>query len=64
MLIIFNYRLDENTLHLTLMRDTFIVLGYTIPKGWALMVVPAALQLNPKTYEDPLAFNPWRWQVG
>uniref|UniRef100_A0A2N9JB45 Cytochrome P450 n=1 Tax=Fagus sylvatica TaxID=28930 RepID=A0A2N9JB45_FAGSY len=36
--------------------------GYTIPKGWALMVVPAALQLNPSTYEDPLAFNPWRWQ--
>ncbi|KAF3974991.1 hypothetical protein CMV_001732 [Castanea mollissima] len=36
--------------------------GYTIPKGWALMVVPAAIQLNPKTYEDPLAFNPWRWQ--
>ena len=28
------------------------------------MVVPAALQLNPSTYEDPLAFNPWRWQVG
>ncbi|KAG7966912.1 hypothetical protein I3843_08G073200 [Carya illinoinensis] len=36
--------------------------GYTIPKGWALMVVPSALQLNPRTYEDPLAFNPWRWQ--
>ncbi|KAK7855498.1 cytochrome p450 708a2 [Quercus suber] len=36
--------------------------GYTIPKGWALMVVPAALQLNPGTYEDPLTFNPWRWQ--
>ncbi|XP_023912818.1 cytochrome P450 87A3 [Quercus suber] len=36
--------------------------GYTIPKGWALMVVPAALQLNPSTYEDPLTFNPWRWQ--
>uniref|UniRef100_A0A2N9FD71 Cytochrome P450 n=1 Tax=Fagus sylvatica TaxID=28930 RepID=A0A2N9FD71_FAGSY len=37
--------------------------GYTIPKGWALMVVPAALQLNPNSYEDPLAFNPWRWQT-
>ncbi|KAL4626147.1 hypothetical protein ACB092_05G075000 [Castanea dentata] len=36
--------------------------GDTIPKGWALMVVPAALQLNPSTYEDPLTFNPWRWQ--
>ncbi|KAM3693790.1 hypothetical protein ACB094_07G011300 [Castanea mollissima] len=26
------------------------------------MVVPSALQLNPSTYEDPLTFNPWRWQ--
>ncbi|KAK7839191.1 cytochrome p450 708a2 [Quercus suber] len=39
-----------------------LTVGYTIPKGWALMVVPAALQLNPSTYEDPLTFNPWRWQ--
>ncbi|XP_059462086.1 beta-amyrin 16-alpha-hydroxylase CYP87D16-like [Corylus avellana] len=36
--------------------------GYTIPKGWVLMVVLAAIQLNPNTYKDPLAFNPWRWQ--
>lgn len=36
--------------------------GYTIPKGWALMVVPAAIQLNPDTYEDPLSFNPYRWK--
>jgi cytochrome P450 len=28
------------------------------------MVVPAAIQLNPNIYEDPLTFNPWRWQVG
>ena len=27
------------------------------------MVVPAAIQLNPNTYDDPLAFNPWRWKV-
>ncbi|KAK9286242.1 hypothetical protein L1049_014628 [Liquidambar formosana] len=36
--------------------------GYTIPAGWTIMVVPAALQLNPNTFEDPLAFNPWRWK--
>ncbi|KAF8410316.1 hypothetical protein HHK36_002843 [Tetracentron sinense] len=36
--------------------------GYTIPEGWTLMVVPSAIQLNPNTYEDPLAFNPWRWK--
>ncbi|XVE79474.1 hypothetical protein DITRI_Ditri14bG0061900 [Diplodiscus trichospermus] len=38
--------------------------GYIIPKGWMLMVVPAALQLNPTKYEDPLAFDPSRWKVG
>ncbi|XVF35837.1 hypothetical protein REPUB_Repub19eG0005400 [Reevesia pubescens] len=36
--------------------------GYTIPKGWAIMIVPAALQLNPDAFEDPLAFNPSRWK--
>ncbi|EOY33878.1 Cytochrome P450, putative [Theobroma cacao] len=36
--------------------------GYTIPKGWNLLVVPAALQLNPNTYKDPLTFNPSRWK--
>lgn len=30
--------------------------GYTIPKGWTIMVVPAAVQLNPNTYKDPLTF--------
>ena len=37
--------------------------GYTIPAGWAVMVCPPAVHLNPDIYEDPLAFNPWRWQV-
>ncbi|MBA0548037.1 hypothetical protein Golob_019157, partial [Gossypium lobatum] len=36
--------------------------GYIIPKGWAIMVVPAALQLNPEAFEDPLTFNPSRWK--
>ncbi|XP_022766549.1 cytochrome P450 87A3-like [Durio zibethinus] len=36
--------------------------GYTIPKGWAIMAVPAALQLNPNAFEGPLAFNPSRWK--
>ncbi|GMY20609.1 cytochrome P450 87A3-like isoform X1 [Fagus crenata] len=38
------------------------VKGYTIPKGWLVMVVPSVLHLNPTTYDDPLAFNPWRWE--
>ncbi|XP_041013131.1 cucurbitadienol 11-hydroxylase-like [Juglans microcarpa x Juglans regia] len=36
--------------------------GYTIPAGWTIMLANTAIQLNPNTYEDPLAFNPWRWQ--
>ncbi|XP_047337071.1 cucurbitadienol 11-hydroxylase-like [Impatiens glandulifera] len=36
--------------------------GYTIPAGWTIMVATSAQQLNPKTYDDPLAFNPSRWK--
>ncbi|KAJ4712802.1 Cytochrome P450 [Melia azedarach] len=36
--------------------------GYTIPAGWAVMVCPPAVHLNPAKYEDPLAFNPSRWK--
>ncbi|XP_075518000.1 cytochrome P450 87A3-like isoform X1 [Primulina tabacum] len=37
--------------------------GYTIPAGWAVMVCPPAVHLNPTTYNDPLHFNPWRWEA-
>lgn len=36
--------------------------GYTIPAGWTIMLVNSALQVDPNTYKDPLAFNPWRWK--
>uniref|UniRef100_A0A5B7C8H1 Cytochrome P450 87A3-like n=1 Tax=Davidia involucrata TaxID=16924 RepID=A0A5B7C8H1_DAVIN len=36
--------------------------GYTIPAGWTIMVATSAHQLNPNTYKDPTAFNPWRWK--
>ncbi|XP_050221392.1 cytochrome P450 87A3-like [Mercurialis annua] len=36
--------------------------GYTIPKGWTIMIVPASSHLNPNNYKDPTAFNPWRWK--
>ncbi|KAI8541067.1 hypothetical protein RHMOL_Rhmol08G0034300 [Rhododendron molle] len=36
--------------------------GYTIPKGWTIFAVPAAIHLNPETYKDPLSFIPWRWK--
>ncbi|CAK9141837.1 unnamed protein product [Ilex paraguariensis] len=35
--------------------------GYTIPSGWAIMVCPPAVHLNPAKYKEPLEFNPWRW---
>ncbi|XP_020154405.1 cytochrome P450 87A3 [Aegilops tauschii subsp. strangulata] len=38
------------------------VKGYTIPAGWLVMISPISVNLNPELYEDPLAFNPWRWQ--
>ncbi|XP_028124878.1 cytochrome P450 87A3-like isoform X2 [Camellia sinensis] len=36
--------------------------GYTIPAGWAIMMVNCTLQLNPNVFKDPLAFNPRRWK--
>ncbi|KAK8307241.1 hypothetical protein V6Z12_D03G181000 [Gossypium hirsutum] len=36
--------------------------GYTIPAGWAIMVCPSAVHLNPAKYKDPLTFNPSRWE--
>ncbi|KAG8496028.1 hypothetical protein CXB51_009397 [Gossypium anomalum] len=36
--------------------------GYTIPAGWAVMVCPPAVHLNPAKYQDPLTFNPSRWE--
>ncbi|CAN1853016.1 Cytochrome P450 87A3 [Linum perenne] len=42
--------------------DDQYCLGYTIPKGWAIFVVPSAIQLSSTYYEDPLSFNPSRWE--
>ena len=38
-------------------------LGFTIPKGWAIMLLTSSLHFNPNTYKNPLEFNPWRWKV-
>ncbi|XP_024958686.1 cytochrome P450 87A3-like [Cynara cardunculus var. scolymus] len=35
---------------------------YTIPSGWVVMVCPPAVHLDTANYEDPLDFNPWRWE--
>ncbi|XP_002862856.2 cytochrome P450 708A2, partial [Arabidopsis lyrata subsp. lyrata] len=36
--------------------------GYTIPAGWIVAVVPAMVHFDEATYENPLEFNPWRWE--
>ncbi|CBI38770.3 unnamed protein product, partial [Vitis vinifera] len=36
--------------------------GTTIPAGSTVMVCPSAVHLNPAKYNDPLAFDPWRWE--
>lgn len=36
--------------------------GYTIPAGWAVVACPPAVHLNPMKYEDPLSFDPERWE--
>nr|XP_027107096.1 cytochrome P450 87A3-like isoform X2 [Coffea arabica] len=38
------------------------VKGYTIPAGWTIMVCPPSVHLDPNLYENPLEFNPWRWE--
>ncbi|CAA7017269.1 unnamed protein product [Microthlaspi erraticum] len=34
---------------------------YTIPEGWTFMGY-ANVHFNPENYDDPLVFNPWRWE--
>ncbi|XP_057820740.2 cholesterol 22-monohydroxylase CYP90B52 isoform X2 [Cryptomeria japonica] len=36
--------------------------GYDIPAGWKVLPVFAAVHLDPALYDNPLQFNPQRWQ--
>ncbi|XP_009117327.1 cytochrome P450 708A2 [Brassica rapa] len=38
------------------------VKGYTIPAGWIVAVAPSVVHYNSEIYENPLEFNPWRWE--
>ncbi|KAI0488360.1 hypothetical protein KFK09_028189 [Dendrobium nobile] len=40
----------------------FAINGYIIPKDWLVMIYPPATHLNPHIHEDPLTFNPSRWE--
>lgn len=36
--------------------------GYVIPEGSKMMICTSVPHLNPKVYEDPHVFYPWRWK--
>ncbi|BAH92998.1 Os05g0200400, partial [Oryza sativa Japonica Group] len=33
-----------------------------IPKGWCVLVYFRSVHLDANIYDDPYAFNPWRWK--
>ncbi|KAF8378389.1 hypothetical protein HHK36_029728 [Tetracentron sinense] len=35
--------------------------GYRIPKGWQVIVWARSIHTDPKNFEDPMVFNPDRW---
>lgn len=37
------------------------ICGYTIPKGWKVLVWFRGVHFDPKIYPDPMVFNPSRW---
>lgn len=50
--------------YLVLVRSNIVcVLGYTIPKGWNVILWIRYLHTDPENFNDPLNFNPDRWDV-
>ncbi|KAK3015584.1 hypothetical protein RJ639_006614 [Escallonia herrerae] len=37
--------------------------GYTIPKGWKILVWFRSIHLDPEIYHEPKEFNPSRWDI-
>lgn len=37
--------------------------GYKIPKGWKVILWVRYLHTNPENFDDPMCFNPDRWNV-
>lgn len=37
--------------------------GYKIPKGWKVMLWIRYLHTNSENFDDPMCFNPDRWNV-
>ncbi|XP_073002198.1 3-epi-6-deoxocathasterone 23-monooxygenase CYP90C1 [Typha latifolia] len=40
-----------------------VVKEHLIPKGWCVLLSFNMVHLDEKNYNDPLQFDPWRWQV-
>jgi len=40
-----------------------ICAGYRIPKGWKVILWLRYLHTNPENFDDPMCFNPERWNV-
>lgn len=56
------YRIHVNSL--CLVNENWLSFsGYTIPKGWKVLVWFRSVHLDPETYENPREFNPSRWDV-
>jgi len=37
--------------------------GFTIPKGWKVLVWNRGVHMDPGTYNNPKDFDPSRWEV-
>jgi len=37
--------------------------GYTIPKGWKVLVWNRGVHMDPENYSNPKEFDPSRWEV-
>ncbi|KAJ8565731.1 hypothetical protein K7X08_008307 [Anisodus acutangulus] len=42
-------------------KEDIAISGYTIPKGWKVLVWFRSVHLDPEIYNDPMEFNPSRW---
>nr|VDD12767.1 unnamed protein product [Brassica oleracea] len=60
--ILFRKALKDVEIKGDYMGKIFLPTGYTIPAGWIVAVAPSVVHYNSEIYENPLEFNPWRWE--
>ncbi|KAL0733779.1 hypothetical protein Bca4012_009989 [Brassica carinata] len=54
--------ISENPQVLQELKREHKAIRYTIPAGWVVAVAPSVVHYDPKIYENPFEFNPWRWE--